>query len=87
MFWATGMSRRLFCNQIPTGRKICLWKKKQNVSFETFNCVSFGTLSAIETMMFRLFGEKVNYSDRWIGIMAGTNAGTNGNDRTRFARR
>ena len=48
--------------------------------FETFNCVSFGTLSAIETLMFRLFGEKVNYSDRWIGIMAGTNAGTNGND-------
>ena len=55
-------------------------EEKQNVNYETFNCVSFGTLSAIETMMFRLFGEKVNYSDRWIGIMAGTNAGTNGND-------
>ena len=28
MFWATGMSRRLFCNQIPTGRKIWLLEEK-----------------------------------------------------------
>lgn len=52
-------------------------KEKQFIGFETYNCVSFGTLSAIEAIMFRLFGEKVNYSDRFIGIMAGTKEGGN----------
>ena len=28
-------------------------EEKQNVNYETFNCVSFGTLSAIETIMKR----------------------------------
>ena len=55
-------------------------EEKQNVNFETFNCVSFGTLSAIEVLMFRLFGEKHNYSDRFVGIMAGTKEGGNDPD-------
>ena len=56
-------------------------EEKQNIEgIETYNCVSFGTLSAIEVMMFRLFGEKVNYSDRFVGIMAGTKEGGNDPD-------
>lgn len=52
-------------------------KEKQSINFETFNCVSFGTLSAIEAIIFRLYKEKVNYSDRFVGIMAGTKEGGN----------
>jgi len=52
-------------------------KEKQYINFETYNCVSFGTLSAIEALMFRLLKEKVNYSDRFVGIMAGTKEGGN----------
>lgn len=52
-------------------------KEKQFIGFETFNCVSFGTLSAVEAIIFRLYKEKVNYSDRFVGIMAGTKEGGN----------
>lgn len=41
-------------------------------SVETANCTAFGTTNSIEILMFKLFGERVNYSDRWLGIVAGT---------------
>jgi hypothetical protein len=47
-------------------------KELQRMKFETFNCTGFKTLDQIETYIFEVFGEKVNYSDRWVGIIAGT---------------
>jgi len=56
-------------------------EEKQNIrGIETYNCTSFNTLNAIEVLMYRLFGERVNYSDRWLGIVAGTSAEQGGND-------
>lgn len=54
--------------------------EKQQRQFETFNCTSFNTLNAIEMLMFKKFGQRVNYSDRWVGIVAGTSAQKGGND-------
>ena len=45
---------------------------------ETQNCTSFGTLSAIEMMKRRIYKKTVNYSDRFLGIVADTNP-LNGN--------
>jgi len=47
-------------------------KEIQNANFETYNCTSFNTLSSVEKMIFVITGETVNYSDRWLGIVAGT---------------
>lgn len=47
-------------------------KELQNTNFEKYNCTSYKTLDQIETYMLKVFGEKVNYSDRWLGIIAGT---------------
>lgn len=47
-------------------------KEIQRKAFDTFNCTGFNTLSGIEKMIFVITGEKVNYSDRFLGIMAGT---------------
>jgi len=47
-------------------------KEMQSRKFETYNCTSFNTLSAVEKLIFVITGEKVNYSDRFLGIMAGT---------------
>lgn len=44
-------------------------QKKQT---ETWNCTSFGTLNAIEMLHKRKFGVEVNWSDRALGILAGT---------------
>ena len=46
-------------------------------SLETYDCTGFATLNAIETLQLYLFNEKVNYSDRWVGIIAGTTEGGN----------
>lgn len=47
-------------------------KETQVKNFDTYNCTSFNTANQIEQYMYVAFGEKVNYSDRWIGIIAGT---------------
>ena len=39
---------------------------------ETFNCTSFGTLNCLEILIHRKYGIKQNYSDRAVGIVAGT---------------
>ena len=39
---------------------------------ETMNCTTFGTLNCIEVLFKRLFNLDVNYSDRFVGILAET---------------
>jgi len=45
---------------------------QKNIHFDTFNCTSFNTLNQIEQYMYVRYGLEVNYSDRWLGIIAGT---------------
>lgn len=40
--------------------------------YETANCTAFGTLNALEFLFKRLFGETKNWSERYVGIAAGT---------------
>lgn len=40
--------------------------------YDTYNCTSYGTLNAIETLWRRLFGNETNWSERFTGITAGT---------------
>lgn len=47
-------------------------KDIQRLSFDTYNCTSFGTLKQIQTYLSCVFGDYTNYSDRWVGIIAGT---------------
>jgi hypothetical protein len=44
---------------------------------DTFNCSGFTTLNLIETVERRKYGEAINYSDRALGIVAGTGRGGN----------
>ncbi len=39
---------------------------------ETMNCVAFSTLNALEILHKRKFGEEKNWSERYIGVLAGT---------------
>lgn len=53
-------------------------KELQNRNgLETMNCVTYGTLNIIETLLKRLFGQEINNSERYIGVMAGTSKGGN----------
>jgi len=47
-------------------------KERQNLRFETWNCTGFDTLQCIERLEFAITKKEVNYSDRWLGIVAGT---------------
>lgn len=44
----------------------------QNIYTETCNCTAFGTLNAVECIMKLKYKLGVNYSDRFLGIIAGT---------------
>lgn len=44
----------------------------QNIFTETYNCTGFGTLNCLETLLNRQFNSLQNYSDRFVGISAGT---------------
>lgn len=50
----------------------------QKRTFETANCTAFATLNCLEMLMLRKYGLKVNYSDRALGVLAGTRP--SGND-------
>lgn len=59
----------------PTGQ----WDKfipadeiQRTEKYETANCTAFGTLNALEFLFKRLFGETKNWSERYVGIAAGT---------------
>ena len=58
-------------------------KEIQQRRFETFNCTSFNTLAEVEKLVYVLTGERVNYSDRFLGTVAGTKPP--GNDPTKVA--
>jgi len=45
---------------------------QQRNGLEVMNCVAYGTLNCIEVLMLRLFGRRVNKSERYIGVMADT---------------
>jgi hypothetical protein len=48
-------------------------EENQNIrNIETYNCTAFGTTNAIELLMYKLTGQRFNYSDRFVGLMAGT---------------
>lgn len=44
----------------------------QRINFETSNCTAFGTSNTVEILLNRLFNITPNYSDRALGIEAGT---------------
>lgn len=59
----------------PTGDwsdSLPITEKQSTPDFETCNCTGFGTTNLIEMYMFKRFGLKFNFSDRWVGIIAGT---------------
>lgn len=58
----------------PTGdwSKYLPEKELQAKNFETFNCTAFATCNIIEILTKRKYNEDVNYSDRFLGIVAGT---------------
>ena len=59
----------------PDGKWMAFKPKREiqnDWGLETYNCTSFNTLAQIETYMKRKFGGEYNYSDRFVGIMAGT---------------
>lgn len=47
-------------------------EKQHNQYFDTMSCVSYGNIDPIEALMYRQFGKKVNFSDRFIAKMSGT---------------
>lgn len=49
-----------------------LFESQNKNGIELYNCTAFGTLNALETLQLVKYGEKVNYSDRLLGVMAGT---------------
>lgn len=51
---------------------------QRNSAFDTENCVAYGTLNALETIMHYKYGFRPNYSERFTGIMAGSDG--HGND-------
>lgn len=51
------------------------WKptgEKQNFGFETYACVSFSAWNCIETLYYRKYGRKPNWSDRFTAKMSDT---------------
>jgi hypothetical protein len=48
-------------------------KEFQNLNYiETYNCTSFGTCNVVEMLFKKIYGENYNFSDRYLGIKAGT---------------
>ncbi len=48
------------------------FEKQYDDDFDTFNCSAFGTSNALEILFNKVFGQERNFSDRFIGIIAGT---------------
>ncbi|MCF7836024.1 MAG: hypothetical protein K9M15_02790 [Candidatus Marinimicrobia bacterium] len=48
----------------------------QRKQFETYNCTAFGTIKCVQILLNKL-GEDSNFSDRFLGVCAGTKAGGN----------
>jgi len=54
------------------GSPLLIEEYQSNLYIETANCTGFNTAKPIEEYMLAAFGLNVNYSARWIGIIAGT---------------
>lgn len=53
-------------------------KELQNLNgVEPYACVTYSLLNCVETLIFRKFGETVNYSDRFLAAISGTKQGGN----------
>jgi len=50
--------------------------EKQEINFETYNCTAFATTSCLEILL-NLQKQTKNFSDRFVGIQAGTGRGGN----------
>lgn len=48
------------------------FERQSTPRFETYNCTGFTVTTQIEIQEKRLYGIENNYSDRWVGIIAGT---------------
>ena len=46
--------------------------ERQDLSIETYSCVSFGTLNIMEMLIKRIFGKEENFSDRYLAISSNT---------------
>lgn len=55
-------------------------KELQNTGFETFGCTNFNTLAQVEAYMKEVFKIDCNLSERFLGIMSGTDPALGGND-------
>src|SRR5438552_867793 len=45
---------------------------QKNTFFDSFNCTGFGYTNRLEILYKRVFGKERNFSDRGVGIVAGT---------------
>jgi len=52
-------------------------KERQNKGFETYACISFGTLSIAEALIKRKYGIEENFSDRFLAVASETKRGGN----------
>ncbi len=82
-------THHIFGDAIPFEiiKKDAIWRPEDTVNelqkrfgFETFNCTSFNTLKKIQIYLKVKYLVTANYSDRFVGIMAGTNPEMGGND-------
>lgn len=46
--------------------------ERQRINIETYNCTSFATLNCFEILFRKIYGQQPEFSDRFLGIMAGT---------------
>jgi hypothetical protein len=55
-----------------------VYESQERGRFDSMNCTNYGTLNCWETLYRLLFGEEINWSERYTGVMTGT--ARNGND-------
>lgn len=48
---------------------------QSNRNFDSWGCVSFSALNNIEILIHRMYGQVINYSDRFLTVMSGTRIG------------
>ncbi len=48
------------------------FESQQNDLFDTFNCTAYAILNALEILYKRQYGVENNWSERFVGVMAGT---------------
>src|SRR3990167_4359710 len=59
-----------------------IFEPQSRAGIETNGCTQYNTLNPIETLLKRQFGGDYNYSERGLGILAGTNPNSGNNPKT-----